>query len=162
MKRTAIAKATLVLWTGLFFGAALSNGGGTGHEVVQGVCADDAPVVLTRGYNNPSAYIGHAEDATVNAKAVDEAAYEELRSAFGTEEDAAVLAKTARPEPGAATADADGPSPVELMGLMLTEETFADLNRSPRKAAEEALANAKDLNKALEPTAAGAAAATCK
>ena len=159
MKRTSIAKATLVLLMGLFASAVLSNGGGTGHSVVQGIDAQGETIVQTRGYNNPSAYIGHADEA--QAVATDEAAYEGLRSAFGPEAWAAVLADTACPEPGSDAMAADNPSPSLLMGLMLTEETFADLNRPPIQSAEEALAEAEDLNKALEPTAAGPAAKAC-
>ena len=133
MKRTFIAKATLVLLMGLFSSAVLSNGGGTGHT----------------------------GEAPAQAVATDEAAYEGLRSAFGPEAWAAVLADTACPEPGSDAMAADNPSPSLLMGLMLTEETFADLNRPPIQSAEEALAEAEDLNKALEPTAAGPAAKAC-
>jgi len=181
MKRTSIAKATLVLLMGLFASAVLSNGGGTGHSVVQGIDAQGETIVQTRGYNNPSAYIGHADEAQAvvqtrgynnpsayighadeaQAVATDEAAYEGLRSAFGPEAWAAVLADTACPEPGSDAMAADNPSPSLLMGLMLTEETFADLNRPPIQSAEEALAEAEDLNKALEPTAAGPAAKAC-
>jgi hypothetical protein len=50
---------------------------------------------------------------------------------------------------------ADTPTPHQLMGLVLTEETFADLNRPPMQSAEAALAAAEDLNQALAPTAAG-------
>lgn len=159
MKRTFIAKATLVLLMGLFASAVLSNGGGTGHGVVQGIDAQGETIVQTRGYNNPSAYIGQAEEA--QAVATDEAAYEGLRSAFGPEAWAEVLADTACPEPGSDAMAADNPSPSLLMGLMLTEETFADLNRPPIQSTEEALAEAEDLNKALEPTAAGQAAKAC-
>ncbi len=183
MRRNVIAKATLVLLMGLFSGAVLSNGGGTGHNAVEGAVAqgattvetrsynnpsayighaEDSTVAETRGYNNPSAYIGRAEDATVNPLAADDSAYEELRSAFGIDDDPAVLAETACPEPGLGTIAADSPSPTELMGLMLTEEVFADMNRPPMQTADEALAEAEDLNLALEPTAAGKAATTCK
>ena len=162
MKRTSIAKATLVLMMGLFSGAVLSNGGGAGHNAVQGALAQGATTVETRSYNNPSAYIGRAEDATVSPLAADDSAYEELRSAFGIDDDPAVLAETACPEPGFDAMAADSPSPSMLMGLMLTEETFADMNRPPVQSAEEVLAEAEDLHRALEPTAAGEAAKACK
>ena len=162
MKRTSIAKATLVLMMGLFSGAVLSNGGGAGHNAVQGALAQGATTVETRSYNNPSAYIGRAEDATVNPLAADDSAYEELRSAFGIDDDPAVLAETACPEPGFDAMAADSPGPSMLMGLMLTEETFADMNRPPVQSAEEVFAEAQDLHRALEPTAAGEAAKACK
>lgn len=183
MKRTSIAKATLVLMMGLFSGAVLSNGGGAGHNAVQGALAqgattvetrsynnpsayigraEDSTIAETRGYNNPSAYIGRAEDATVNPLAADDSAYEELRSAFGIDDDPAVLAETACPEPGFDAMAADSPGPSMLMGLMLTEETFADMNRPPVQSAEEVFAEAQDLHRALEPTAAGEAAKACK
>lgn len=162
MKRTSIAKATLVLMMGLFSGAVLSNGGGAGHNAVQGALAQGATTVETRSYNNPSAYIGRAEDATVSPLAADDSAYEELRSAFGIDDDPAVLAETACPEPGFDAMAADSPGPSMLMGLMLTEETFADMNRPPVQSAEEVFAEAQDLHRALEPTAAGEAAKACK